>query len=88
MGIRIATTTSKLTLAAYRTFIEIDQPERKFVLRMQSGPRVALLEADGGAWKNEAIRNIENYLMEELSEFNETEKLTIIAWLLNMNNKK
>ena len=68
-----------VTLAPYRTFIEVDQPESKFVLRMQSGPRVALFEADGGAWKNEAIRNIEDYLMESLSDFNETEKLTIIA---------
>ncbi|MFX4306338.1 hypothetical protein F8N00_13185 [Exiguobacterium sp. A1_3_1] len=68
-----------VTLAPYRTFIEVDQPESKFVLRMQNGPRVALFEADGGAWKNEAIRNIEDYLMEALSEYNETEKLIIIA---------
>lgn len=68
-----------VTLAPHRTFVEVDQPESKFVLRMQNGPRVALFEADGGAWKNEAIRNIEDYLMEALSEFNETEKLTIIA---------
>lgn len=68
-----------VTLAPYRTFIEVDQPQSKFVLRMQNGPRVALFEADGGAWKNEAIRNIEDYLMEAFSEYNETEKLTIIA---------
>lgn len=68
-----------VTLAPYRTFIEVDQPESKFVLRMQNGPRVALFEADGGAWKNEAIRNIEDYLMEKLSEHNEAGKLTIIA---------
>ncbi|WP_290779402.1 hypothetical protein [Exiguobacterium sp. UBA5002] len=68
-----------VTLAPYRTFIEVDQPESKFVLRMQNGPRVALFEADGGAWKNEAIRNIEDYLMEALAEYNEADKLTIIA---------
>jgi len=46
---------------------------------MQSGPRVALFEADGGAWKNEAIKNIERYLAEELSDVLDAEKVTIIA---------
>lgn len=68
-----------VTLAPYRTFIEVAQPESKFVLRMQSGPRVALFEADGGAWKNEAIKNIEQYLSEELSDVLDAEKVTIIA---------
>lgn len=68
-----------VTLIPYRAFIEVDQPERKFVLRMQNGPRVVLFEADGGVWTNEANRNIEDNLMEALSENNEVGKLTIIA---------
>lgn len=68
-----------VTLAPYRTFTEVAQPESKFVLRMQSGPKVALFEADGGAWKNEAIKNIEQYLTEELSDAIDAEKITIIA---------
>lgn len=55
-------------LAPYRTFLEVEQPESKFIFRMQSGPRAALFEADGGAWRNEAIQNIKEYLEDELQE--------------------
>ncbi len=49
-----------VTLAPYRTFTELDQPESQFVLRMRQGPEngkpmIALFEADGGAWKREAV---------------------------------
>lgn len=54
-------------LAPYRTFAEIEQPVSKFVFRMESGPKAALFEADGGAWKNEAILKIKEYLQKELS---------------------
>jgi hypothetical protein len=53
-------------LSPYRTFIEVDQPASKFVFRMKANvgdtPTCGLFEADGGAWKNEAIKNIYNYL--------------------------
>lgn len=58
-----------VTLSPYRTFNEICQPEGKFVLRMKSGtgtssgrPAVMLVEADGGAWQNEAIIRIRDWL--------------------------
>ena len=54
-------------LAPYRTFAEIEQPVSKFVFRMESGPKAALFEADGGAWKNEAILKIKDYLKEKLA---------------------
>lgn len=53
-------------LAPYRTFPEIEQPESKFIFRMQSGPSAALFEADGGAWRNEAMQRIKKYLEENL----------------------
>ncbi|SHI75893.1 hypothetical protein SAMN02745975_00550 [Geosporobacter subterraneus DSM 17957] len=53
-------------LAPYRTFPEIEQPESAFIFRMQSGPTAALFEADGGAWRNEAMAKIKKYLQEEL----------------------
>lgn len=56
-------------LAPYRTFPEIEQPISKFIFRMQSGPDCALFEADGGAWRNEAMARIKVYLEEELKEF-------------------
>lgn len=57
-----------VALAPYRTFPEIEQVESKFIFRMQEGPNAALYEADGGAWKNEAMRRIKEYLVENLKE--------------------
>ena len=51
-------------LAPYRTFPEVEQPISKFIFRMQEGPRAALYEADGGAWRNKAILSIKEYLQE------------------------
>lgn len=51
-----------VTLAPYRTFLEVEQPESEFIFRMKDGPRAALFEADGGVWRNKAINNIKQYL--------------------------
>lgn len=59
-----------VTLAPYRTFPEIEQVASEFVFRMQSGPSAALFEADGGAWKNEAMKRIKVYLEEQLKDLN------------------
>lgn len=58
-----------LKLIPYRTFQEVDQPASLFLIRMQSGPRIAIYEADGGAWKYEAIRNIAGYFENELKGY-------------------
>lgn len=60
-------------LAPYRTFPEVDQPISKFIFRMQEGPKAAIFEADGGAWRNKAILNIKGYLQEELKELKNIE---------------
>ncbi|MDU4597486.1 MAG: hypothetical protein E6Y49_05930 [Clostridium sporogenes] len=57
-----------VVLAPFRTFPEIQQPESKFIFRMRSGPQAALYEADGGAWRNQAMQSIKAYLQEELKE--------------------
>lgn len=63
-----------VTLAPYRTFREVTQPPSPFLLRMRSGkegdgqPGVALFEADGGAWRLEAVDRISTYLTEELED--------------------
>lgn len=57
-----------VSLAPYRTFPEVEQPTSKFIFRMQEGPSAAIYEADGGAWRNEAIKNIKEYLEKELQE--------------------
>lgn len=68
-----------VVLKPYRTFIEVDQPSSEFVFRMKDGPQAALFEADGGAWRNEAIQNIHDFLMKELDLLILSEEITIIA---------
>ncbi|GBF73081.1 hypothetical protein PA598K_01366 [Paenibacillus sp. 598K] len=66
-------------LKPYRTFVEITQPESRFIFRMQQGPRAALIEADGGAWKLEAIQSIKEFLATILGPEIDAGKVTIIA---------
>ncbi|MEF2969263.1 hypothetical protein V3851_26170 [Paenibacillus sp. M1] len=66
-------------LAPYRTFVEVDQPESSFVFRMKDGPAAALFEADGGAWRNDAIDAVSTYLAEELYDLIEAERIVVIA---------
>lgn len=68
-----------VTLAPYRTFNEVAQPESKFVFRMKEGPRCALFEADGGVWRNKAIQNIKEYFEKALQAEIQSGKITILA---------
>lgn len=68
-----------VVLKPYRTFVEVEQPESEFIFRMQSGPRCALFEADGGAWKLAAMRIIREYLVENLQTEIDAGKIVIIA---------
>jgi hypothetical protein len=63
---------SPVKLKPFRTFNEIDQPESLFILRAKKiGDEIHLMlaEADGGAWENDAILSIRDYLMEKLPDF-------------------
>ena len=64
---------SPVSLIPYRTFIEIEQPESKFIFRMKQdqykGIRCALFEADGGAWRITAMSEIKAYIEDALREF-------------------
>lgn len=68
---------SIVELAPFRTFHEIKQPASKFLFRLREQsrgcPECALFEADGGAWKNQAMLDIKAYLNEKLSD------LTVVA---------
>lgn len=68
-----------VTLKPYRTFLEVEQPESKFIFRMKDGGFCGLFEADGSAWENEAIKRIKEYLENELSEFVENNTVIILA---------
>lgn len=58
---------SPAVMAPYRTFTEVAQPSSAFLLRLQKArdpnelPRAALMEADGGGWKAQAIQNIKEW---------------------------
>lgn len=59
-------------LRPYRTFMEVPQPESEFIFRMKDGGdgvKCALFEADGGAWKNEAMRFVKECLESELADY-------------------
>lgn len=67
-------------LRPYRTFVEVEQPVSEFIFRVKDsghGISCAIFEADGGAWKNAAMKNIKNYLEFELSEL--LDRFTIIS---------
>jgi len=60
-----------ISLQPYRTFREVTQPASDFLIRIrkgQNGPEVALFEADGGQWKDEAVRNIKAHICHELNK--------------------
>lgn len=56
---------SRVTLVPFRTFREITQPTSEFILRMKSTDGkvfISLTEADGGAWKIDAMDTISQWL--------------------------
>lgn len=59
-----------VSLKPYRTFREIEQVESFYLFRVRKGsvPEFALFEADGGAWKLEAVRRIKNWLKEHIDD--------------------
>ena len=65
-------------LTPLRIFPEVEQPRSPFVLRFQSGEeaekkrtaRVALFEADGGAWEMAAVANIRDWLRAQIGWLN------------------
>jgi hypothetical protein len=61
----------RVTLAPFRTFAEIEQqPRSEFIFRLkqfeaEQPPKLALFEADGGAWKVDAMRYIREHLTDQ-----------------------
>lgn len=65
-----------VTLRPYRTFAEVEQPASQFIFRVNKLADMALFEADGGAWRLEAINNIATYLKKALAG---QDNITILA---------
>lgn len=68
-------------LVPYRTFQEVEQPYSKFVFRLQDnhGPKFSLIEAEGGIWKSEAVRNIREYFESHLSDPDLADRIVVIG---------
>lgn len=66
------TAPAKIELSPMRTFVEIEQPKSLFLFRMktdsQGTPSCALFEADGGAWKLNAMQSIKKWLVENIKD--------------------
>lgn len=63
-----------VTLKPYRTFLEVEQPESEFLIRLKDG-QAALFEADGGEWRSHAMANIGELLRNMLKD---TEDVIVI----------
>jgi hypothetical protein len=61
-GLENGTMPNPVKLRPFRTFMEVEQPASQFVFRAQEGPLFALFEADGGAWRSEAMKSIKAYM--------------------------
>lgn len=68
-----------VTLRPYRTFAEVEQPSSEFIFRMKDshGIYCAIFEADGGAWKGRAMKNIKDYLKTALTGYED--RFTVIS---------
>ena len=72
---------ARVTLKPYRTFRELDQPASDFIFRVKDNARLALFEADGGAWKIAAIGLISAWLANRINTSLESElaKLPVVS---------
>lgn len=69
---------SRVALRPFRTFIEVEQPESEFLLRISGDGEIGLFEADGGVWKLEATRNVAAYFEKELKDLIKTGDVVVI----------
>lgn len=51
----------RVKLIPYRTFLEVEQPESEFLLRVDKDGDIGFFEADGGMWKLTAKNRIAKY---------------------------
>ncbi len=68
----------RVMLRPFRTFLEVEQPESEFLLRVDPEKGVGLFEADGGVWKLEAKRNIAGYFCKNLADLMDANRVVIM----------
>lgn len=68
-----------IRLAPFRTFIEVEQPDSDFLFRISDRNVFALYEADGGAWKIKAKKNIRAFFEAALGDEIKTGSVVILG---------
>lgn len=68
----------RVTLQPFRTFIEVNQPESEFLLRISDRGEIGFFPADGGVWKLEATRNVAAYFEDKLKDLIDTGAVVVI----------
>jgi len=68
----------RVMLRPFRTFLEVEQPESEFLLRVDADEGIGFFEADGGIWKLEAKKNIADYFNTNLTDLIEDGKVVIM----------
>jgi hypothetical protein len=75
---------ARVNLAPFRTFLDIEeQPASDFLFRLREAgdekpPQCALFEADGGAWKNQAMKEIAGFIEVELATTKGFEEVPVV----------
>ena len=69
----------RVSLRPFRTFMEVEQPESEFLLRIREDGAIGLFEADGGMWKLKAKRTIKAYFEEQLKAFVDSNAVIVMG---------
>ena len=75
----VETVRPRVSLRPFRTFLEVDQPESEYLIRVDPEKGIGFFEADGGVWKLEAKRNIAAYFKEKLADLIEAGKVVVLT---------
>lgn len=68
----------RVMLRPFRTFLEVEQPESEFLLRVDPDEGIGFFEADGGIWKLEAKKNIADYFLKNMGDLIEAGKVVVM----------
>lgn len=68
----------RVLLRPFRTFLEVEQPESEFLLRVDADKGIGFFEADGGVWKLEAKRNIADYFTSHLADLIDAGRVVVM----------
>lgn len=70
----------RVMLRPFRTFLEVEQPESEFLLRVDPDEGIGFFEADGGIWKLEAKKNIADYFLKNMGDLIDAGKVVVMPF--------